>query len=130
MAVYEASVEHAFSARHALPLPNGSREASHSHLWQIKATFRSDRLDETMGVVVDFLDIQQALREIADKLQGADLNKLPEFSDGRPSAERVAQYIAEMLIGRLCGAAGLHRVEVTEAPGCSAAYYPDAGGRD
>ncbi len=123
MSHYEASVEHSFTARHSLPLPGGGREEPHRHTWRVTATFRSDRLTGDMGVVVDFLDVRRALERICNELNGADLNEVQAFSDGKPSAERVAEHIASAMAG--CDDIGrlLVRLEVTEAPGCRAAFY-------
>jgi 6-pyruvoyl-tetrahydropterin synthase len=124
MGTYEVSVDHAFNARHAVRLPDGSWEAPHCHLWRVTATFRSGRLEEATGVVIDFLDVQRALEKIDRELQGADLNELAAFEGRSPSAERVAEHIAACLAARLGPACGLYGVRVTEAPGCSAAFYP------
>jgi len=133
MAVYEVNVQKAFTADHSLPLPDGTAEPSHRHEWIVTATFRSGRLDETMGVVIDFLAVQAALAEICDPLDGADLNTLPAFADGGVSAERVAEFIAERLAAAMADqlsqpggeGAWLRCVNVTEAPGCSATFYAD-----
>jgi len=121
---------------HALPLPDGTKEEAHGHEWVVTATFRSRRLDDTMGAVIDFLAVQAYLREIFEPLDGADLNELPAFGDGRPSTERVAEHITQRLAaamaGELCPPGGdgvwLRCVNVTEAPGCSATYYADDSG--
>ena len=132
MSTYEATVQAAFTASHDLPLPTGGREESHKHTWVITAAFRAGRLDETMNVVIDFVVVLEALGEIAASLEGRNLNNLPDFIDGRPSAERVAAMIADRLtdaLGDLLNPPGgegpwLHRVEVTEAPGCVAVFLP------
>ena len=132
MSVYEASVQQAFTANHALPLPAGGMEDPHKHTWLMTATFRARRLDETMAVAIDFVRVAEALAEIARDFESCDLNDRPEFVDGRPSAERVAQIVAgrldDALADELTDPAGdgpwLHCVDVTEAPGCSAAFYP------
>ena len=124
MSYYEVSVEHAFKARHWLPLPGGGQEEPHEHTWRVTATLRSRRLAEDTGVVVDFVQVKQALQTVCGDLEGAELNRMEAFSDGGASAERVAEYIATALAGR--GGIGdlLTRLEVTEAPGCSAAFCP------
>ena len=45
------------------------------------------------------------------------------MADGRCTAERVAEYLAGRLRD-LLGGRDAYRLSVTEAPGCSAAYYP------
>lgn len=132
MPLYEASVQHAFTADHALPLPTGGMEDSHKHTWLMTATFRARQLDSTMAVVIDFTLVLDALSAIAATFEGGSLNDHADFIDGRPSAERVAQVVAESLTEQLDAlltdpsekGPWLQRVEVTEAPGCAAAYLP------
>ena len=124
MSTYEVSVQGSFRAKHSVRLPDGSYEPPHQHDWQATSTFRASRLDDTMGVVIDFLEVEASLKAVMAQLDGADLNELPVFSDGRPSAERVAEHVAKALSVRLGGDRRLYRLAVTEAPGCSAAFYP------
>lgn len=121
-AIYEASVSRAFSASHSILLPSGAPEAAHEHLWHMTATFRSAGLLEPSAVVIDFLEVERALDGIASELQGTSLNALPFFADGRCSAERLAEYLCGELTRRL-GGRPPWRLSVTEAPGCSAAFY-------
>lgn len=124
MSHYEVSVEHAFKARHWLRLPGGGHEEPHEHTWRVTATLRSRRLTEDTGVVVDFVDVKRALQAVCGELDGGDLNTMEAFSDGGASAERVAQHIASGLAGRPGIGELLTRLEVTEAPGCAAAFCP------
>ncbi len=124
MSYYEVSVEHSFRGRHWLLLAGGGQEEPHEHTWRVTATLRSRRLSENTGVVVDFVHVKRALQTVCDGLDGGDLNAMAAFSDGGASAERVAEHIASRLADQ--GEIGdlLVRVEVTEASGCSAAFYP------
>lgn len=124
MSVYEVSVEQAFAARHAVRLPGGQMEPPHEHAWSVAATFRAKELSEPMGAVVDFLEVQKALMAIIAPLTGGNLHEHPAFREGGASAERVAEFFARELTKRLATNAMLYRVSVTEAAGCSAAYYP------
>ena len=124
MSMYEVSVRVTFRAAHALPLACGGMEESHEHSWETTATFRSARLDNEMGVVIDFVAVRDAMGVIAAQLEGKDLNTLPAFSVSTTSAENVAAYIASALERGLYAAGALYRLSVTEAPGCTAAYYP------
>lgn len=105
-------------------MPDGRLEQPHEHLWQVTATFRAEGLDQTMGVVIDFAKVRVALKSITDELEGTDLNTLAGFTDGGPSAERLAELLAGRLLARIDTDRTLYRVAVTEAPGCSAAFYP------
>lgn len=124
MPTYEASVSRAFTASHSLRMPDGSAEPSHEHTWRMTATFRAPRLEPAMGVVIDFLDVEKALDRIVGQLDGTNLNALPAFADGRCSAELVAEHLAGILCSMIAGGSMLYRFAVTEAPGCTAAYYP------
>jgi len=126
MSTYEVSVRVSFTATHALPLGDGRMEESHPHTWETTATFRSAHIDNEMGVVIDFTTVRQALDKIAADLDQGNLNTLAAFAPATTSAENVAAHIAEKLQNELPDAAGLYRVSVTEAPGCTAAYYPGA----
>ena len=123
--IYEATVERSFTAVHAVALPEGSIEPPHRHQWNVTAAFRAERLDEPMGVVVDFLAADKALQRVLGELDGRDLSDLPQFADGRCSAERVAEWIARSLLSSLSCGPLLYRVRVTEAPGCTASFFPN-----
>ena len=124
MSTYEVSVCVSFRATHALPLGGGRLEEAHEHSWETTATFRSARLDNEMGVVVDFLAVRDALETIASQFDGRNLNTMDAFAASTTSAENVAAHIARELDGELGSEGTLYRLAVTEAPGCSAAYYP------
>lgn len=108
-------------------MPDGRFEQPHEHLWHVTVTFRAEALDATTGVVIDFVKVQAALESIGGELEGADLNALAPFADGGSSAERLAEFLAGRLLARIDAGQILYRVGVTEAPGCSAAFYPDRG---
>lgn len=120
MSVYEISVEHTFTASHAVALSSGAYEPQHSHAWHVTATFRSEKLDDT-GMVLDFLHVSRLLKEVTADLEGGYLNAVPQFFDCGVSAEAVAHLLATRLSARING---LYRLAVIEAPGCTAAYYP------
>ncbi len=125
MSLYEITVDAGFTATHSLPLPDGGSEPPHEHAWGVSATFRSDRLAEPMGVVIDFIEVRNALEAVAGRFEGGDLNKHEALGGESPSAERVAECIAGLLAQISPEAAKLlYRIEITEAPGCKAAFYP------
>jgi len=121
MGVYEVIVSSRFSARHGVALPDGVMEEPHEHIWVITACFRADELDEN-GFVVDFTKIQKALNEIVSQLEGSNLNKLLTSYSGGATAECLAEYLAGQLSQRI--GRDVYFVRVSEAPGCSAAFYP------
>ncbi len=124
MGTYEVMVSSRFSARHGVALPNGVMEEPHEHLWVVTAAFRADELDGN-GFVVDFLKVRKALNEIVSELEGSDLNELLASGAGGTTAECLAEYLAGKLSRRV--GRDVYCVRVTEAPGCSAAFYPAEG---
>jgi 6-pyruvoyltetrahydropterin/6-carboxytetrahydropterin synthase len=124
MSTYEVSVCVSFRAAHALPLPGGELEDVHEHTWDTTATFRAASIDNEMGVVIDFLEVRGAMENIASQLDDKNLNNLDAFNVFTTSAENVAAHISRELALILNDQGSLYRVSVTEAPGCTAAYYP------
>jgi 6-pyruvoyl-tetrahydropterin synthase len=124
MSCYQVSVEQSFTASHALPLPGGRREPKHEHTWQVTATYRSAELSGEMDVVVDFVEVSHAMQALAEKLQNQALDSHPLLMGHPASAERVAEaWARELTAGP--GGELLLAVEVTEAQGCRAAYFPN-----
>ena len=66
----------------------------------------------------EYIYRKKQLGEIADKLEGRDLSKLPGLIGKNPSAENVARYFYEQLRGRFGGDVRLAAVRVEEAKGC------------
>ena len=121
--MFEVSVTSSFSAAHQLRLPDGSAEPLHRHNWRVTVTRAGSVLDE-MGVLVDFEILRARLDRLLATLNDQNLNTLPAFAERNPTAENVALHIAERLAVELPAAAVLKCVEVEEAPGCLARYFP------
>ena len=121
--MFEVSVTSSFSAAHQLRLPDGSAEPLHRHNWRVTVTRAGSVLDE-MGVLVDFEILRARLDRLLATLNDQNLNTLPAFAERNPTAESVALHIAERLAVELPAAAVLKCVEVEEAPGCVARYFP------
>jgi 6-pyruvoyltetrahydropterin/6-carboxytetrahydropterin synthase len=106
----------AFEARHALASYLGEPEESHSHQWQIAVRVGTEELNAE-GYAVDFHAVHEALSRAVGPLEGTDLNDHPEIGTPTPSAERVAEVVADWLapaIGDL--GAQLLSVSVWEGP--------------
>ena len=121
--MFEVSATSSFSAAHQLRLPDGSAEPLHRHNWRVTVTYAGSVLDE-MGVLVDFDALSARLDRLLATLNDQNLNTLPAFAERNPTAENVALHIAERLAVELPAAAVLKCVEVEEAPGCLARYFP------
>lgn len=123
--MYSITVEATFSAIHSLRLADGRVEPPHGHDWRVRAFFRSAGLDD-WGMVVDFDAASARLGEIVQRLHHRDLSTEQPFAGRNPTAEVVARYVFDQL--HEVGLRQVWRVEVTEAPGCTAAFETDQGG--
>src|SRR5215472_10628637 len=83
-----------FSAAHQLRLYDGSLEPLHGHNWKVRVTVGSDRLD-SIGVVMDFHELERVLGEIIKPLHNTHLNVAKELAGANPSTENVALHIAQ-----------------------------------
>ena len=130
---YEITTDAVFSAAHALRLPDGSLEPLHGHDWRVAVTVASDRLD-AMDTVMDFHQLEAAVEAVVGPWRNRCLNDVEPFGVERggeveltvnPSAERVAERIGVAVAAGLSEGVRLVRVDVGEAPGCTARYLPD-----
>jgi len=119
--LFSVFVETHFWASHRLTLPSGARERSHGHNWAVTAQVSSSVLNET-GLVMDFRQLRQLIRDIVAKFDNEDLGKLDFFRRNNPSAENVARYVYQELKVGLPESVTLERVRVAEDPGCGAEF--------
>jgi 6-pyruvoyltetrahydropterin/6-carboxytetrahydropterin synthase len=122
--MYRITVKASFSAAHRLRLPDGSYEPLHGHDWHVTARYAGPRLD-AQGLLVDFVQVRSALREIVRSLDHTDLNTHALLAGRNPSAECVAAAIFERLAAMPAGGPLLEAVRVTEEPGCAAEFVRD-----
>ena len=116
---FEITTTRFFSAAHQLRLYDGSLEPLHGHNWKVRITVAASALD-SIGVVMDFHDLERTADEIIGTMHNRHLNELGAFDRLNPSAENVALHIAQSL--RLPAPVKLVSVEVWETDGNSALY--------
>jgi len=105
-----------FDARHGLTRYLGRPEASHSHRWEVELRAGVDRLNDD-GYALDFVALERMLAEWAAPLDGSDLNADPLIGAPSPTAERVAEVLAETLEPEVAQLGGtLLSVTVWEGP--------------
>ncbi len=123
MPTYQIITETSFTASHALRLPDGSYEPTHSHDWPVAVTVQSDRLDD-MDCVMDFHELERIVDAVLDPWHEQHLNDVPPFAHEaiNPSAEHVAEQIALAVAGQLPQGVTLVEACVGEAEGCTAVY--------
>ena len=119
--MYSVSVEACFSARHSVQLPDGNRESPHAHDWVVRAVFAAQKLGDG-GMVIDFGEAKEALREVLSRLHNTDLNSLDALQRKDPTAEVLARYVFDQVHSLGGALSAIRRVEVVEAAGCVASY--------
>ena len=123
MPTYQIITETSFTASHALRLPDGGYEPTHSHDWPVAVTVQSDKLD-AMACVMDFHGLGKIVNAVLAPWHERHLNEVAPFANEaiNPSAERVAEQIARAVAGQLPPGVTLIEARVGEAQGCTAVY--------
>ena len=119
---FEITATRHFSAAHQLRLYDGSLEPLHGHNWVVRVTVEAEKLD-TIGVVMDFHELERLLDRTIAPMHNTHLNDLPAFGSVNPSTENVALHVGRSL--SLPGNVRLRSVEVWETEQNSAVYRPD-----
>jgi len=120
--MYELSIEQTFRATHAITIA-GQVEQTHEHDWVVKVVVQGDKLDEE-GLLVDFHQLEAQLKMVTEPFIGNDFGDVEPFITSNPTAELIAQYIAEQISLNLPSGIKIKCVSVTEAPNCVATYRP------
>jgi 6-pyruvoyltetrahydropterin/6-carboxytetrahydropterin synthase len=121
--MYTVRIEDEFAAAHFLTRYHGKCERLHGHNYKVFVTASGSNLDEG-GMLLDFVILKSALRKITSELDHTSLNDHAAFSDGCPSAERIARFIHERMSAAMPDAA-FTLVEVFETDRNRATYSPD-----
>ena len=91
--MYELKVITRFAAAHQLKMVAQKCENLHGHNWKIEVCVAGDDLDDA-GILVDFGVVKAHVADIMKRLDHKFLNELEFFSDGNPSSENIARYVA------------------------------------
>lgn len=123
--MFEISAEYSFAAGHALRGYKGKCENVHGHNYKVQVTVAGAELN-SIGLLMDFVDLRGAIRSVADKLDHRFLNDLPPFDRLNPSAENLAKFFCEGIDTKL-REQGLRVSSVTvwETDLTSATYRPE-----
>jgi 6-pyruvoyltetrahydropterin/6-carboxytetrahydropterin synthase len=121
--MFVVTVEGSFSAAHRLAGYQGKCERLHGHNYRIRVSVKAQKLDK-QGMVIDFTELKKELEKILEMLDHSYLNEHEEFSDGTPTAERIAYYVYCQLKQAL-PTAQINKVVVYETDKNKAAYYPE-----
>lgn len=123
--MFAIEVHTEFFASHQLRLPGGGIEPLHDHNWRVTARIQSAQLD-ALETVMDFHTLEESLKKICVRWHSRNFNDIRPFDKAiNPSAERIAQHIADLLAPKIPPPAALQYISITEAPGCVAMYFPE-----
>lgn len=122
---YDIKLRRSFAAAHAIRLYDGSLEPVHGHNWDVTVTVSAEQLD-SIGVVMDFHELQRRLDEIIRPWSNRHLNEVEPFETPggglNPTAEHVAMVVAGRVAKTLAPPLKVMRVEVVEASDCVAVW--------
>ena len=121
--MYTVRVQDGFAAAHFLAHYHGRCERLHGHNYRVRVTASGASLDDG-GMLVDFGVLKGALKGILAELDHSSLNDHPAFSDGNPSAERIAAFVGGRMASAVPGAR-IDLVEVFETDTNRATWSPD-----
>jgi 6-pyruvoyltetrahydropterin/6-carboxytetrahydropterin synthase len=120
---YVVCKEQDFAAAHFLRQYHGQCEQLHGHNYTVRVHAGCDELDAE-GMVVDFQQLREAMREVLGRFDHKLLNDIPPFDQLNPTAEHLARHIAEEVAARIDDArARIIACEVWETQRNCATYY-------
>ncbi len=99
-ATYTLKIVTDFASAHTLRGYPGACQRMHGHNWKVEVEVVATRLDD-LGMGIDFKEIKQATRKIADQLDHRYLNELEPFTEINPTAENIAAHFYQELSGML-----------------------------
>ena len=94
--MFKLVVKKEFSSAHILNGHPGNCKRMHGHNWLVEAEVQGDNTNE-IGMVIDFKDIKNNLKEIIAMLDHQFLNDLEPFINENPTAENISKYIYKEL---------------------------------
>lgn len=120
---YELFVQGEFSAAHNLRAYQGKCEHLHGHNWQVDLRLAGEEVGED-GMLLDFRDAREILRDVLDRFDHAYLNEVSPFDRLNPSSENLARVIAEAVVQRLPAHVRVAAVTAWESDRCGATWRP------
>jgi 6-pyruvoyltetrahydropterin/6-carboxytetrahydropterin synthase len=124
--MFEVTVEKSFAAGHFLRNYKGKCENPHGHNYRVLVTLQGRELDRA-GLLLDFKDLKQCIRQVVARLDHQMINDIPPFTEVNPSAENLAKYFFEesnqLLKGVTNGRVWVKSVTMFETDTSNATYY-------
>jgi len=120
--MFEILVEDYFNAAHRLRNYQGKCEELHGHNWKVQVHVAAEKLDKA-GMLMDFKDLKEHLKNILQKLDHHYLNEVSPFDKFNPTSENLARFVYQGLKESLAGTqVNLSKVTVWETEKACASY--------
>ena len=99
--MYTLAVQRDFIASHYLIGGDwGSENQLHSHHYRVEVILEALQLD-SHGYIVDIVDLESNLEDLADYFKDQTLNELSEFKGLNPSIEHFCRIFLEAVAGKI-----------------------------
>ena len=118
--MYFVKVKTDFSSAHTLRGYPGKCENMHGHNWHLEVVVKSEKLGST-GMIVDFKELKNAVKEVTSDLDHHYLNDLDYFKEKNPTSEHIAKYVSDNLMKNRPDIA-VHSITVWETSTSCATY--------
>lgn len=116
--MFQVCVQAHFDAAHFIRNYEGNCSKLHGHRWNVIVCIEGRQLDH-LGMLIDFSEVKQSIRQKIQLLDHGLLNDLPSFglNGVNPTAENLAQFIyAELKQELVLMERRLAWVQVNESP--------------
>lgn len=122
--MFEIMVGEDFAAAHNLREYKGKCEVLHGHNYKVWVKISAKELD-SRGLLLDFTDLKQILKDIVAGLDHKYLNEIDFFKKNNPTSELISKYIFDkvnIFLKELYPHLALSEVQVWETDKACAIY--------
>ncbi len=95
--LWSLKVRSDFSSSHQLHNYGGKCENLHGHNFLVEVKISGNKLDQDTGMLMDFKELKQKLKNVLDQLDHKHLNELEYFREINPSSENLARFVYDRL---------------------------------
>lgn len=95
--LWSLKVRSDFSSSHQLHNYGGKCENLHGHNFLVEVKISGNKLDQDTGMLMDFKELKQKLKNVLDQLDHKHLNELEYFCEINPSSENLARFVYDRL---------------------------------